>query len=120
VFAQLQPKDVRFTLPAVFRVDSTTGKESLVGFPTLGVSMNTLGAPTDVCEWSVRYKKIDTGRRSAEDIVVPGISHALDNSDKTKSVGFGAVDKRNKRMAMNGKSDAPKKSRRGPDKRKRG
>jgi tRNA(Ile)-lysidine synthase len=72
VFAQLEPK-VRFTLPAVFRVDNTTGAESLVGFPTLGVSMNTLGAPADVCEWKVRYMKIDAGSRGVEDMVMPGI-----------------------------------------------
>ena len=113
VFGQLQPKDVRFTLPAVFRVDSATGEESLVGFPTLGVSMNTAGAPVDVCEWDVRYKKIDTGGRKAEDIVVPGISHAIVNGEKTKKGGVGGAHKRSKRGIAKGKGRVADDSMRG-------
>jgi tRNA(Ile)-lysidine synthase len=88
VLAQLEPK-VRFTLPAVFRVDSTTGAESLEGFPTLDVSMNALGAPADVCEWKVRYKKIDTGSRGVEAIVaqkVQGGRPAKDMSSAPQKV----------------------------------
>ncbi|KAF2131491.1 hypothetical protein P153DRAFT_365073 [Dothidotthia symphoricarpi CBS 119687] len=73
-FNLLKPSDVRFTLPAVFRKDSTTGEETLVGFPTLNVGMGSPGAPQRVCDWNVRYKKIDFGRRSADDIIVPGTS----------------------------------------------
>lgn len=72
-FDLLKPADLRFTLPAVFRKDVRTGKETLVGFPTLDVSVNCMGAP-DFCSWSVRYKKINFGSRSAADIIVPGSS----------------------------------------------
>ncbi|KAH7080517.1 PP-loop family-domain-containing protein [Paraphoma chrysanthemicola] len=72
-FALLKPADLRFTLPAVFRIDSSTGQESLLGFPTLNVRMNGFGAPEGVCDWSVRYKKLDYGTRSAGDIIVPGM-----------------------------------------------
>jgi tRNA(Ile)-lysidine synthase len=70
----LRPSDVRFTLPALFRQDHETGTETLVGFPTLDVRVDGFGAPDGVCEWSVRYKKIDLGSRTAGDIVVPGSS----------------------------------------------
>ena len=71
-FALLKPSDIRFTLPAVFRKDSTTGEESLVGFPTLNVRMSGLGAPEGICDWSVRYKKINFGNRTAGEVIVPG------------------------------------------------
>lgn len=70
----LKPADLRFTLPAVFRVDATTRLETLVGFPTLDVRMGGFGAPAGICAWSVRYKKIDTGSRALEDVIVPGFS----------------------------------------------
>jgi len=74
-FALLKPSDIRFTLPAVFRKDSATNEESLVGFPTLNMRMGGCGgAPLDICQWSVRYKKVDFGRRSAGDIIVPGLT----------------------------------------------
>lgn len=75
-FALLKPTGLQFTMPAVFRKDSTTGEETLVGFPTLDVGMNGLGAPDEVCDWSVRYRKINFGNRGAGDIIVPGILHA--------------------------------------------
>ncbi|KAH8727647.1 PP-loop family-domain-containing protein [Phaeosphaeriaceae sp. PMI808] len=75
-FALLKPSDVRFTLPAVFRIDRTTGQEILIGLPTLNVSMHCLGSPRNICDWAVRYKKIDLGSRSASDIVVPGTMKA--------------------------------------------
>ncbi|CAO2650645.1 Nn.00g019370.m01.CDS01 [Neocucurbitaria sp. VM-36] len=75
-FALLNPSDLRFTLPAVFRKDSATGKETLVGFPTLDVRIHGFGALDGVCEWSVHYKKINFGNRSAGDIIVPGSSRA--------------------------------------------
>ncbi|EUC50226.1 hypothetical protein COCMIDRAFT_82590 [Bipolaris oryzae ATCC 44560] len=68
----LRPSDVRYTLPAVFRQDHETGAETLVGFPTLDVRIDGFGAPEGVCEWSVKYKKIELGSRTAKDIVVPG------------------------------------------------
>jgi tRNA(Ile)-lysidine synthase len=70
----LKPADLRFTLPAVFRIDCRTGEESLVGFPTLDVRTHGFGAPAEVCEWSVRYKKIDFGSRAVDELIVPGIS----------------------------------------------
>ncbi|KAF1841052.1 uncharacterized protein K460DRAFT_410444 [Cucurbitaria berberidis CBS 394.84] len=73
-FALLKPYDLRFTLPAVFRTDSATGEETLVGFPTLDVRMHGFGEPESVCEWSVHYKKIDFGNRSVGDTIVPGCS----------------------------------------------
>lgn len=67
-------EDVLFSLPAVFRRDSITGSESLVGFPTLDVSVTGPGAPQNVCEWTVRYKKLDLGAHPVGDIVSPGIT----------------------------------------------
>ncbi|KAJ4986652.1 pp-loop family protein [Stagonosporopsis vannaccii] len=54
----LKPADIRFTIPALFQCDITTKKETFVGFPTLNVSMDTLGCPKDICSWQVRYKKL--------------------------------------------------------------
>jgi tRNA(Ile)-lysidine synthase len=71
-FALLKPSDLRFTLPAVFRRDNATGEETLIGFPTLNVRMNGFGPPEGVCDWKVRYKKVDFGRHSAGDIIMPG------------------------------------------------
>ncbi|KAJ4352726.1 hypothetical protein N0V95_003998 [Ascochyta clinopodiicola] len=76
----LKPADLRFTLPAVFRQDPVTKKETLVGFPTLDVSMGQLGSPEDVCTWQVRYKKI--GRSSGS--VVSGITHAMIEKELAK------------------------------------
>ncbi|EOA82278.1 uncharacterized protein SETTUDRAFT_181451 [Exserohilum turcica Et28A] len=73
-FDLLKPADVRYTLPAVFRQDRETGEETLIGFPTLDVRIDGFGAPPGVCEWSVRYKKIDFGSRTAEHVIVAGIS----------------------------------------------
>jgi tRNA(Ile)-lysidine synthase len=69
----LKPSDLRFTLPAVFRVDAHTGLESLIGFPTLNVRMNGFGPPDGVCDWKVRYKKVDFGSHAPGEMVVPGI-----------------------------------------------
>lgn len=75
-FELLTASDIRHTLPAVFRLDSETGTETLIGFPTLDVRMDGFGAPEGVCEWSVRYKKVDFGSRSPDEIIVPGTSRA--------------------------------------------
>jgi tRNA(Ile)-lysidine synthase len=69
--ALIKPSDVRFTLPAVFRRDDA-GKTSLIGFPTLNVGMGGFGPPQGICDWRVRYKKIDFGQHAAEDVIVPG------------------------------------------------
>jgi tRNA(Ile)-lysidine synthase len=71
-FALIRPSDVRFTLPAVFRRDNATGDETLIGFPTLNVRMHGLGPPQGICDWHVRYKKIDFGQHAIGDIIVPG------------------------------------------------
>ena len=73
-FDLLKPADLRFTLPAVFRKDCKTGEETLIGFPTLDVRTHGFGAPKEICDWTVRYKKIDFGSRSAGDLIVPGSS----------------------------------------------
>jgi tRNA(Ile)-lysidine synthase len=56
----------------VFRKDNATSEESLIGFPTLNVRMNGWGPPPGICEWHVRYKKIDFGQHSVGDVVVAG------------------------------------------------
>jgi hypothetical protein len=38
------------------------------------VRTHGFGAPAEVCEWSVRYKKIDFGSRPVDELIVPGIS----------------------------------------------
>ncbi|KZM21811.1 ATP binding [Ascochyta rabiei] len=76
----LKPVDLRFTLPAVFRQDPVTKQETLVGFPTLDVSIGQLGSPEDVCTWQVRYKKI--GHSSGS--VVSGITHAMIEKELAK------------------------------------
>lgn len=73
-FSLIKPSELRFSLPAVFCIDKNTGEETLLGFPTLDVRMNGFGPLEGVCGWSVRYKKIDFGNRSASDIIVPGSS----------------------------------------------
>lgn len=78
-FAAIRPYDIRFTLPAVFRKDHMTGEDSLVGFPTLNVRMGGIGPPREICDWQVRYKKIDFGSHSPEDIIVD-----LQNDDIVK------------------------------------
>lgn len=54
----LKPADVRFTLPALFQRDTVTKTDTLIGFPTLNVSMGTLGYSRSICSWQVRYKKL--------------------------------------------------------------
>lgn len=73
----LKPADLRFTLPAVFRRDTVTKEETLVGFPTLDVSMRQLRYPKDVCSWRVRYKKVELSTKQIGASVVRGITHAM-------------------------------------------
>jgi hypothetical protein len=73
-FDLLRPADLRFTLPAVFRKDSITGKETLIGFPTLDVSLHIFGPPDGICAWSVHYKKVDFGSRKPVNTIVPGLT----------------------------------------------
>lgn len=73
----LKPVDLRLSLPAVFRRDAVTREETLVGFPTLNVSIGELGFPGDVCSWRVHYKKIDLNAKQLEKSVIPGITHAM-------------------------------------------
>ena len=82
--SMLKPPDLRLSLPAVFRRDAVTKKEVLVGLPTLNVSVGQLGYPSDVCEWRVRYKKIDLAPPILGDVVVPGITHAMIEKELTK------------------------------------
>ncbi|KAI4913166.1 hypothetical protein J4E85_010899 [Alternaria conjuncta] len=73
-FDLLKPADLRFTLPAVFRIDRKTGEQTLLGFPTLDLRPHGFGPPASECEWEVAYKKVDFGSRSAYDIIKPGKS----------------------------------------------
>jgi tRNA(Ile)-lysidine synthase len=66
----IKPSDIRFTLPAVFRKDSVTGEEILIGLPTLKVRVNGFGPPTRTCNWHVLYKKVDLGQRSVNEVIV--------------------------------------------------
>lgn len=68
----IQPKRLRWTIPALFRIDRATCKEHLVGFPTLDVRMDGFGPPKG-CHWRVRYKKVDLGSHLLRDIIQPGI-----------------------------------------------
>jgi hypothetical protein len=103
----LKPADVRLSLPAVFRRDAVTREETLVGFPTLNVSVGQLGFPGDVCSWRVHYKKIDLSARQLEKTVIPGITHAMIVKELTKSspcarkIMRGYVKKRNKGASGN-------------------
>jgi tRNA(Ile)-lysidine synthase len=85
-FALIKPSDIRFTLPAVFRRDSTTGEETLIGFPTLNVRMNGFGPPEGVCDWRVRFKKVDLGERSVSDIIVPGSNNEVIDEEKDQRI----------------------------------
>lgn len=82
-FANFKPSDVRFTLPAVFR-RSATGDETLVGFPTLHVGMGGLGPAEEICHWHVRYKNIDIGQHSIDDMIVPGATK-MDQVNREKA-----------------------------------
>lgn len=90
-FATIKPSDVRFTLPAVFRKDSMTSEETLIGFPTLNVRMGGIGPPLEICKWQVRYKKIDLGSHSPEGTIVglrnDDIVH-LERKDRMESKGI--------------------------------
>ncbi|USP74191.1 putative tRNA(Ile)-lysidine synthase [Curvularia clavata] len=95
----VQPSDVRYTLPAVFRQDHLTGLETLVGFPTLDVRVDGFGAPEGVCEWSVRYKKIEFGDRAVGETVAAGLSRkdVVFEEKKQVAVQVGVQNARSKR-----------------------
>lgn len=82
-FDLLEPSDLCYTLPALFRVDHETGKETLIGFPTLNVRMNGFGPPHG-CEWSVRYKKVDLGNHSVGSTIVPGLSRKMIEAEEKR------------------------------------
>jgi tRNA(Ile)-lysidine synthase len=74
----LTTADLRINnLPAIFRVDAKTKKESLIGFPTLNVCVNNFGPYTKVCTWRVHYKKIHLGPKEIASIVIPGVTREL-------------------------------------------
>lgn len=89
--SMLEPTDVRFTLPAVFRRDRVTKEETLVGFPTLNVSMGQLGFPKDVCSWRVRYKKVGL---SEEQLLKNAARHITHERIERKLAGNGERQKR--------------------------
>ncbi|KAF3035029.1 hypothetical protein E8E12_006283 [Didymella heteroderae] len=79
----LTTADLRINnLPAVFRINAETKKETLIGFPTLNVCVNYFGYHKDVCTWRVHYKKIHLGPKDVASIVVPGVTREL-IEDKT-------------------------------------
>ncbi|KAF2632144.1 hypothetical protein BU25DRAFT_445270 [Macroventuria anomochaeta] len=78
----LKPADIRFTLPALFRRDMVTKKETLIGFPTLNVSMRQFGYPKDVCSWQVRYKKLEVD--SLSKVVRSGITRVMIEKEVAK------------------------------------
>ena len=44
----------------------------MIGFPTLNVGLGGVGPPQEICDWRVRYKKIDFGQHTPEKVIVPG------------------------------------------------
>lgn len=81
----LTTADLRINnLPAVFRINAETKTEGFVGFPTLDVSRHYFGHHKNVCQWRVRYKKIDLNAKDIAAIVVPGVTRELitDKEDK--------------------------------------
>jgi tRNA(Ile)-lysidine synthase len=107
-FALIKPSDMKFTLPAVFRKDSTTGEETLIGFPTLNVRMNGVGPSEGVCDWQVRYKKVDLGERSISDIIVPGTNNEVIDEEKSQRIANKSVTRlkvRRKQVAGTDKSE---------------
>jgi tRNA(Ile)-lysidine synthase TilS/MesJ len=95
VLSRLKPADLRFTLPALFQLDSATGEETLIGFPTLNVSMARFGFPGDVCAWQVRYKKIDLDTARLGEIVVSNFTHLQPKKEVVRSAGSRAGGTRN-------------------------
>lgn len=95
--SMVKPADLRFTLPALFRRDSATQEEILIGFPTLDVSTKRLGYPKDICSWQVHYKKLEyetcsrpdtrnmpLGYRRSSDVGPEQIRKQLAKSSKTQ------------------------------------
>lgn len=72
--ALINPTELRRHLPALF-LKADSGEEILLALPTLGSRSTNLDPSLlpRACSWEVRYKKCNFGRRSVEDIVVPGI-----------------------------------------------
>lgn len=107
-FALLKPSEIRFTLPAIFQKDSLTGEEIFIGLPTLDVRMNGLGPPRGICDWSVRYKKVKFGHRSAVDIIVPGIKRfdIIEQEKRLRMANKGVTRLKIRRSQVDGADDA--------------
>ncbi|KAH6615059.1 PP-loop family-domain-containing protein [Boeremia exigua] len=119
----LKPADIRFTLPALFQHDTATKVETLIGFPTLDVSMGKLGSPEGICSWRVRYKTLDSDIRAGLAIDCksdrefdPGVTHAviedhLARSNKVSKKKLGPGKGKPRRNSDNAISPQPRQSR---------
>ncbi|KAI8936451.1 hypothetical protein NX059_006856 [Plenodomus lindquistii] len=82
VLSLIKPSPLRLTLPAVFHRPDNAHEDTLIGFPTLDVSVHGFGAPETYCKWSVSYKKIDFGNHDPESMVMPRITEELVLEDR--------------------------------------
>lgn len=70
--ALVKPGSLRRHVPALFLHDPDRGADTLLALPTLGATADLLHFPP--LSWSLRYKKIDHGRRPLAELVVPGMT----------------------------------------------
>ncbi|KAF2018707.1 adenine nucleotide alpha hydrolases-like protein [Aaosphaeria arxii CBS 175.79] len=72
----VRPDTLRKTIPGIFRRQrGDLGSDSLIALPTLGALLRPRDGVhfSDICKFSLRYKKIDIRDRKLSDVVVGGI-----------------------------------------------
>jgi tRNA(Ile)-lysidine synthase len=72
VMSSIKPASLRRSLPVLF-TRSPDGIELPFLLPTLNldISDQRMKSSRDICDWSIRYKKIDLGQRDVSGVVMP-------------------------------------------------
>jgi hypothetical protein len=71
----IQDKRSRRGFPGIFRTDDQ-GRDILVALPTFDLTVSLRETSHQALRCDIRYRKIDTGNRPLDDIVVPGVTKA--------------------------------------------
>jgi tRNA(Ile)-lysidine synthase len=75
ILTLVEDKRSRRGFPGIFRTDAE-GRDILVALPSFNITVSLRETSPEALRCEIRYKKIDTGNRPLDEIVVPGVTKA--------------------------------------------